>query len=217
MQLDATASVPGTFVYTPPAGTYLSVGQGKSLSATFTPTDATYYTTATGSTTINVVTPAPSPTPTPTPTATTAPTPTPTPAPTPLATVQGVRWGTIKVKKKSEKVLVAVSPGTHPAAAQNLADYQLLAAAREEIGTSFSKPIAIASAVYSPSAYTVTLTPRGQVPNEAGATDDRCLVAAPTRQAARSTATTTDSPAATSWQPARGGPLSPPRPSTPCA
>jgi hypothetical protein len=44
-QLNATASVPGTFVYTPAAGDVLTAGPQK-LSVTFTPTDATNYTTA---------------------------------------------------------------------------------------------------------------------------------------------------------------------------
>ena len=58
-QLDATASVPGTFVYTPPIGTVLAAGAAQTLSVTFTPTDATDYTTATATTTItvNTVTP----------------------------------------------------------------------------------------------------------------------------------------------------------------
>ena len=45
-QLDATANVPGTFVYTPAAGTLLDPGV-QTLSVTFTPTDSTDYTTAT--------------------------------------------------------------------------------------------------------------------------------------------------------------------------
>ncbi|HZL29132.1 MAG TPA: MBG domain-containing protein [Acidobacteriaceae bacterium] len=45
-QLNATASVAGTFVYTPAAGTTPSAGTD-TLSVTFTPTDATDYTTAT--------------------------------------------------------------------------------------------------------------------------------------------------------------------------
>jgi hypothetical protein len=53
-QLNASASVPGTFVYVPPAGTVLPVGNGQTLSVTFTPADAADYTTATASTTINV-------------------------------------------------------------------------------------------------------------------------------------------------------------------
>jgi hypothetical protein len=53
-QLNATASVPGTFDYTPPAGTVLNAGTGQTLSVTFTPTDTTNYTTATKTVTINV-------------------------------------------------------------------------------------------------------------------------------------------------------------------
>lgn len=52
-QLNATATaggvaVPGTFVYTPPAGTVLAAGT-QTLSVVFTPTDAVDYTTATAS------------------------------------------------------------------------------------------------------------------------------------------------------------------------
>jgi hypothetical protein len=60
-QLDATATDPvtgnpvaGTFVYTPPAGTVLSVGANQSLSVQFTPSGLGYK-TATATTTINVV------------------------------------------------------------------------------------------------------------------------------------------------------------------
>jgi sugar lactone lactonase YvrE len=45
-QLDATANVPGAFVYTPAAGTVLTANI-RTLSVRFTPTDATDYTTAT--------------------------------------------------------------------------------------------------------------------------------------------------------------------------
>jgi hypothetical protein len=57
-QLNATANVPGTFVYTPAAGTILSAGN-QTLSTTFTPTDATDYTTATATVplTVNRATP----------------------------------------------------------------------------------------------------------------------------------------------------------------
>ena len=62
-QLDAAASwtvggtsgsVPGTFTYTPTAGTMLSAGNNHTLAVTFTPTDTTDYATATQTTTINV-------------------------------------------------------------------------------------------------------------------------------------------------------------------
>lgn len=65
-QLNATASVPGTFVYMPKAGTVLSGGT-KTLSVIFTPADATNYTTTskTVSITVNLVTPGPGITPVP--------------------------------------------------------------------------------------------------------------------------------------------------------
>ena len=43
-QLDAVASVPGTFIYSPPAGTVLDAGDNQSLSVTFTPNDTVDYT-----------------------------------------------------------------------------------------------------------------------------------------------------------------------------
>ena len=53
-QLDATASVPGTFVYNPPSGTILSVGQNQQLNTIFIPTDTINYTTASATSSINV-------------------------------------------------------------------------------------------------------------------------------------------------------------------
>ncbi len=52
-QLDATASVAGTLVYSPAAGTVLSAGS-HTLSVTFTPTDNTDYNTATAMVTLTV-------------------------------------------------------------------------------------------------------------------------------------------------------------------
>ena len=52
-QLDASANVAGTFVYTPVAGTELMVGL-QQLSVTFTPTDLADYSTATKSVPLNV-------------------------------------------------------------------------------------------------------------------------------------------------------------------
>ena len=54
-QLDATASVPGSFVYTPAAGAVLNLGSGQTLSAAFTPTDATDYAAASKTASINVM------------------------------------------------------------------------------------------------------------------------------------------------------------------
>jgi hypothetical protein len=53
-QLDATASVPGSFAYAPAAGTVLSAGT-QTLTTTFTPTDSSDYTTATDSVTLTVI------------------------------------------------------------------------------------------------------------------------------------------------------------------
>jgi hypothetical protein len=53
-QLDATASVPGTLIYTPAAGTVLRAGYGQTLEVTFTPSDTASYAPDTASVTINV-------------------------------------------------------------------------------------------------------------------------------------------------------------------
>jgi len=58
-QLNASASVPGEFVYTPGAGTKLNAGVGQTLLATFTPTDTTNYSTASKTVTIDVTKAAP--------------------------------------------------------------------------------------------------------------------------------------------------------------
>ena len=53
-QLDATANVAGTFVYSPAAGTVESTAGQVTLNVTFTPTDTTSYNTATASVTLTV-------------------------------------------------------------------------------------------------------------------------------------------------------------------
>ena len=53
VQLDATATVNGTYSYTPPAGTVLNAGS-QTLNVTFTPADATDYKRANGSVTLTV-------------------------------------------------------------------------------------------------------------------------------------------------------------------
>src|SRR5439155_9965465 len=57
-QLNATASVPGTLVYTPAAGVVLATGTD-TLSVTFTPTDTTNYSTVTKTVTLTVTQDAP--------------------------------------------------------------------------------------------------------------------------------------------------------------
>lgn len=52
-QLDATANIAGTFTYSPEAGSILTVGT-HALTATFTPSDSTKYSTASSSVTLSV-------------------------------------------------------------------------------------------------------------------------------------------------------------------
>jgi hypothetical protein len=53
-QLDATASVAGTFAYLPAAGTVMNTAGTTTLSVTFTPSDSTDYTTATATVSLTV-------------------------------------------------------------------------------------------------------------------------------------------------------------------
>ncbi len=53
-QLDASSPVAGSFIYSPAAGTVLSVGQ-QTLNATLTPADTTDYTAGTATVTLNVI------------------------------------------------------------------------------------------------------------------------------------------------------------------
>jgi hypothetical protein len=54
VQLDASSPVPGSFTYTPPAGTLLQAGYGRVLSATFLPQNPNNYVSVNVTTTINV-------------------------------------------------------------------------------------------------------------------------------------------------------------------
>ncbi len=54
-QLNATANVPGSFVYTPAAGTVLGYGSAQNLHVDFTPTDTTNYSNAQKDVSINVL------------------------------------------------------------------------------------------------------------------------------------------------------------------
>lgn len=54
-QLNASATVAGSFNYTPATGTVLNVGNGQSLSVTFTPTNTANYNSASKSVAINVL------------------------------------------------------------------------------------------------------------------------------------------------------------------
>lgn len=58
-QLNATADVPGTFVYTPPAGTKLNEGVSQNLKVDFTPTDIAKYNSISKTISIDVTAPHP--------------------------------------------------------------------------------------------------------------------------------------------------------------
>ena len=58
-QLNATANIAGTFSYSPSAGTVLSLGQGQTLTATFTPDNLELYSITDATVTINVTTSTP--------------------------------------------------------------------------------------------------------------------------------------------------------------
>ena len=77
-QLDATASVPGTFAYSPASGSMPGVGH-ETLSVTFTPSDSADYKKVSATVPLTILL-APAPTPTPSPTPAPSPTPTPTSA-----------------------------------------------------------------------------------------------------------------------------------------
>jgi uncharacterized protein (TIGR02145 family) len=54
-QLNAIANVAGTYIYTPPIGTSLSLGANQDLKVDFTPTDVTNYNTVSKTVKINVI------------------------------------------------------------------------------------------------------------------------------------------------------------------
>jgi hypothetical protein len=108
-QLNATADVPGTFAYSPAAGTKLSAGPGQTLSLTFTPADTARYAVVTSTVTLDVVRATP---------AITWPTPASIVAGTPLGTQQLAATadvpGTFTYTPASGTVLAT---GTHTLAA----------------------------------------------------------------------------------------------------
>ena len=103
-------AVPGTYVYTPPAGTILPVGTNP-LSVVFTPTDAQGYTTASGSTTILVTKATP---------ILNWPTPEAIPTGTPLSGTQLDATVTFQGSALAGTYNYTVVPGTAPAAGQVL-------------------------------------------------------------------------------------------------
>ena len=134
-QLDATASVPGTFTYTPAAGTVLGAGNNQSLAVTFTPTDSTDYTGTTGSTTINITV-------------------------TPLVTVASILLETNK-KHQVTQIIVGFSGDLNAAEADQIGTYHLATPGKKGSYTAKNATvIKLKSAPYSAATDEVTLTPK---------------------------------------------------------
>ncbi len=137
-QLDATASVPGTFSYTPAAGTVLKAGAGQVLEALFTPTDLVDFTTASALVTIDVA-------------ATT---------PTPLGPLTSVN-STTSNKQQVTAVSLTFDVSIDSSAASSPATYQLVKQGKHGLFIDKGKAkIKIKSVSYDPSNQTVTLIPR---------------------------------------------------------
>ncbi|MGP0066705.1 MAG: Calx-beta domain-containing protein [Isosphaeraceae bacterium] len=145
-QLDAAASVPGRFTYSPPAGTVLPVGSGQVLTAVFTPFDTTDFRSVSVSTTLNVV---------------------PNPGGSSLVTLTSIRGAKVRLEtgrkaKKATVVVLQFSGALDPSTAQSVADYSLLAGMVKKKVLTFNKPVPFTSAIYDPVAHTVTLLPQGK-------------------------------------------------------
>ncbi len=87
VQLNATANVPGAFVYAPPAGTLLAPGN-QTLSVTFLPTDSVDYTIATAQVTLVVT------------------------QPTITISPSSVNFGTVSSGKTATQTVTVSNPGT---------------------------------------------------------------------------------------------------------
>ena len=89
--------------------------------------------------------------------------------PVPPVTVLGIHWQTRKLAhKKTAKVLVVGFSGAlDPRDARSPSAYHLVSAGKDKkFGTRDDKSIPIASLTYDPLAHTMTLKPRGTIPNQ---------------------------------------------------
>ncbi|MFO0888264.1 MAG: SdrD B-like domain-containing protein [Isosphaeraceae bacterium] len=143
-QLNAAASVPGTFAYTPAAGTVLGAGPGQLLTATFTPNDWANYTPATKSVTIDVAAAQP-----------------------PIDTTPPTVVGPPRIASKKgslNMIVIGFSEAIVSAGAGSLGSYRLISAGRDRrFGTRDDKTLALGSAAYREATRTVTIEPRKKV------------------------------------------------------
>jgi hypothetical protein len=87
----------------------------------------------------------------------------------PPVTVESFQWVTVKAKhKKPTKVLkVFFSGALNANDANSTAPFVLDSSTKsKKFGTRFNKPVSFKSATYNPTTNTVTLTPRGTIPNQ---------------------------------------------------
>ncbi len=149
-QLDATASVAGTFVYTPAAGTILHAGQNQTLSVLFKPADSADYATAGTTTTIAVST-----------TENTT-----SPVTITAFQVRKVQLGKKGHKSKTFALFVQFSGALDTSAAQNVAAYTVFSGKINKVHKVprivYNKRVPLSQAVYISSTNSVILFPRGK-------------------------------------------------------
>jgi hypothetical protein len=150
-QLDATASVPGSFRYSPAAGAVLNTSGVSVLSVQFTPADATDYLPVTAQVMVNVVPASGAPSTT----TTSGPPsdPTPSPSPPPALRIEGVQLQklTTQRRKSSTVIVVQFNQAPDPATAMNLANYSLVSAGKDrKFGTRDDRSVPLASVTYNP-------------------------------------------------------------------
>ncbi len=143
-QLDATASVAGTFTYSPAAGTILNAGSNQALAVTFTPTDSIDFISVKDSAHIDV---------------------NPMPPPPPLVTVTGVQIKSVRLPKKktATDIIIAFSGDLDLPDAETLGNYHLAAPGKGKKSKTYSKKIILKSAVFDSTTDEVTLQVSGKL------------------------------------------------------
>jgi hypothetical protein len=134
-QLDATASVPGSFTYSPPAGTVLGVGSGQVLTVEFTPADTAHYRTASAAVVINV----------------------PEPPPPPAPSVTQIAIGA-QSRKGLSMITVSFSEPMNAASAGNRGLYSVLGAVIKHRRPSYTRFVPIGAVAYNPANNTASIT-----------------------------------------------------------
>ena len=135
-QLDAVASIPGTFAYSPAEGTILNAGQHRTLTATFTPNDTTDYNSVMTTTSINVLNRGPA---------------------RPGAHATGI-VGANHTRKGLVSITAAFDEALNPRFLNSLSLFSVLGGVRKHGKTIFSKSVLVNGFHYDDTAHTVTIT-----------------------------------------------------------